>query len=724
MPTGVAIGALLLSALVVAPSQATQSLSADDFSMSFAAASSQYATSATEVIPMSGPFTVSVWVLDDTANDDDWRHILSQGQGGTAFYLGTNQFTQEIRAGDSWVATGVDLPVGEWAHLALVADGAAATLYLNGQAAATTNSFQGPSASGMVFQVGVGRQVLDDQCWNGLIDQVKIYSAALDAAAIAADMHSYGMYTGGSITAADHVAFYDFNDGPAGTAATAVPNRVDGADANTNLTAVNDPVYQDVAEYSSDGDDSIVVFPRSYLSAVGGWQPPSGVTTIRALLVGGGGGGGASNGGGGGSGGVYDSQTDSVAISTGVQAITVGQCSLGARFTGGAFVYGSNTGQTTSAFGLTAGGGGLGGTSEANRASGADGAPGSAGGSGGGGASDDTHWGGGGLGGSGTPAGNVGGDGVKAPAGSGGGGGAFEPGGTANPADPRGLFGGDGISSNITGADVFYAGGGGGGNLASDAGPSFGGEGGGGDSAGEARVAESGTANTGGGGGAGNKTEATARGGNGASGLVIARFDPTPSPAPPPAPVFPPSAPTSVLVEPGDASALLTWSAPSSPGSFPITSYQVQVQPGSHGCLVAVTQRECEITDLVNDTTYTASVRALNGAGWGPFSAASASFTPVAPVVASVTITGARGEVRGRPGVRVHGVTTGLEFQTVQSHVRLAGEPNYRHGSVREIGQDGAFTWQRRTGKKVYVSFSVGDVRSNRVIIARALRVP
>jgi hypothetical protein len=36
---------------------------------------------------------------------------------------------------------------------------------------------------------------------------------------------------------------------------------------------------------------------------------------------------------------------------------------------------------------------------------------------------------------------------------------------------------------------------------------------------------------------------------------------------------------------------------------------------------------------------------------------------------------------------------------------------------VQTVSADGAFTWQRVTGKKTYVYFRAADVRSNRVII-------
>lgn len=191
-----------------------------------------------------------------------------------------------------------------------------------------------------------------------------------------------------------------------------------------------------------------------------------------------------------------------------------------------------------------------------------------------------------------------------------------------------------------------------------------------------------------------------------------------PAPTPdPPAPALPPSPPVDVTAVAGDSTAMITWSPPMNSGSFPITTYQAQINPGQHSCLAAAPMVQCEVTGLVNNTTYTASVRALNGAGWGPFSTVSASFTPTAPVTPSILISGTRQDVRGRPGVVVQGRTTAMAGQSVTPRVRLAGQVSYASGLARTVSESETFTWQRRTGKKVYVSFVGDSVRSNRVIV-------
>jgi alpha-tubulin suppressor-like RCC1 family protein len=105
----------------------------------------------------------------------------------------------------------------------------------------------------------------------------------------------------------------------------------------------------------------------------------------------------------------------------------------------------------------------------------------------------------------------------------------------------------------------------------------------------------------------------------------------TPSGSTPPGPTpDAPSAPGGVIAQAGSEAATVFWQAPASPGSFPVTSYQVTAVPGGGSCLATAPTLTCVISGLTNDATYTASVRALNGAGWGPYSSSSDPFTPTA----------------------------------------------------------------------------------------------
>ncbi|MFM2220684.1 MAG: hypothetical protein RLZZ553_432 [Verrucomicrobiota bacterium] len=233
---------------------------------------------------------------------------------------------------------------------------------------------------------------------------------------------------------------------------------------------------------------------------------------VEYLVVGGGGGGGSRHGGGGGAGGVLSGITQASNSSYSVQ---VGAGGAGApQHSNAQYWLGvSQSGQSSSVFGVTAVGGGYGGGSSGGPSLGASGGgssvnttpgqgttgQGYAGGSGVVGVNDGWFAGGGG-GGAGTAGSN-----------------AFHSGGWA-----YGGNGGAGLANSITGSSVYYGGGGGGG-TGSGLGVGTGGLGGGGNG-GRAAAGTNGTANTGGGGGAGGHSSLNFAGGNGGSGVVILRY--------------------------------------------------------------------------------------------------------------------------------------------------------------------------------------------------------
>lgn len=193
--------------------------------------------------------------------------------------------------------------------------------------------------------------------------------------------------------------------------------------------------------------------------------------------------------------------------------------------------------------------------------------------------------------------------------------------------------------------------------------------------------------------------------------------------APPPPPTYPPTPPLGVTAAADDGSAMVTWQPPASSGSFPITQYQVIASPGGQTCLVNAPTLACEITGLANAVTYTFTVKALNGAGWGAYSEPSNAVTPEQPKIPTITISGTRGDVRGKPGVIVTGSTTNIAAGTILlPRIHFQGEIDYYDGLKRiPVRDDGSFTWNRRTGKKIYVIIRVADqaIRSNRLILPK-----
>ena len=87
-----------------------------------------------------------------------------------------------------------------------------------------------------------------------------------------------------------------------------------------------------------------------------------------------------------------------------------------------------------------------------------------------------------------------------------------------------------------------------------------------------------------------------------------------------------PGAPTKVSATAGNASATLTWTAPSSDGGAAITGYVIKPSRGPAVSVGDVTSDT--VTGLTNGTAYSFTVAAVNSVGTGPSSAASNSVTP------------------------------------------------------------------------------------------------
>jgi hypothetical protein len=175
----------------------------------------------------------------------------------------------------------------------------------------------------------------------------------------------------------------------------------------------------------------------------------------------------------------------------------------------------------------------------------------------------------------------------------------------------------------------------------------------------------------------------------------------------------PPGAPGQVTATAGNASAVVSWTVPSSSGSFAVSTYQVTSSPGGRTCLTSATT--CSVGGLTNGTDYTFTVKALSGAGWGAPSEPSNTVTPRGPATMSIVIAGSR---EGRK-VKIEGRTKGMEAGSMLiPWTRLGASADFTRGiSTAVVGEGGAFTWKRRAARSLTIYVEYDRVRSNQVTI-------
>jgi hypothetical protein len=109
----------------------------------------------------------------------------------------------------------------------------------------------------------------------------------------------------------------------------------------------------------------------------------------------------------------------------------------------------------------------------------------------------------------------------------------------------------------------------------------------------------------------------------------------------------PPGAPDSVLAEVGNGQVTVSWAPPALDGGLPITRYKAYATADTLKSCATTGTRTCVIPGLTNGVAYTFAVKATNGRGAGPASAAS---PPVTPNAAVIDVPGAPTGVTAVPG--------------------------------------------------------------------------
>jgi hypothetical protein len=162
-----------------------------------------------------------------------------------------------------------------------------------------------------------------------------------------------------------------------------------------------------------------------------------------------------------------------------------------------------------------------------------------------------------------------------------------------------------------------------------------------------------------------------------------------------------PEPPSGVGASAGNASAVVTWSAPSDDGGATITGYVVTASPGGATC-TTTGALSCTVTGLANRTTYSFTVAAINIVGTGASSSPSSAVTPSAPVVVAPSV----------PGTPVltdnHGsisLTWSAPTSSGGDTVTFKVEELTNHGSWSEVATgltSPTYTYQGTTAKNTY----------------------
>ena len=151
------------------------------------------------------PFTIAVWVNPTDYND--YRGIIGKrtwfSPEETRFFLQLSNFTGTVilQGGSTLSQAGFAYspPTGQWTHLAVVASATSSDLYVNGVLQESAPAIAlGTLASGAYANIGdngevesLGGSMGDGDPWKGYLDDVRVYSRALNAVDIAVLANSF-----------------------------------------------------------------------------------------------------------------------------------------------------------------------------------------------------------------------------------------------------------------------------------------------------------------------------------------------------------------------------------------------------------------------------------------------------------------------------------------------------------------------------------------------------
>ena len=126
------------------------------------------------------PFSVSMWALARATAQNDG--LISRDQSGPfAFAVRFNGGAEITLLTDGVNFTGPTITTNVWFHLAVVLAPSLRQFYLNGRLTHETTAAYTVTANSDVLRIGCDFNPAADRCWNGLIDDVRIYNRPLNS---------------------------------------------------------------------------------------------------------------------------------------------------------------------------------------------------------------------------------------------------------------------------------------------------------------------------------------------------------------------------------------------------------------------------------------------------------------------------------------------------------------------------------------------------------------
>ena len=232
----------------------------------------QWAQATSSEFDIVNDITISAWVRPDGGCASICRVLVKDGAYG--IWGENHTWNFQFHNGTSWsnVSTNVTIRYGEWAHLALtrVKSTGATVFYVNGEAMSTATYTAALGTAADLVGIGAWAEAsttaASSQPFDGDIDDVRLWNRVRSQAQIQTDMNTWG-----PAGATGLVAYWDFNE----SSNMWARNLATSAAPATNLYFYNLPAKPDVKSVTTSGSNSVVSFPRSYLSASGGWRVPA-----------------------------------------------------------------------------------------------------------------------------------------------------------------------------------------------------------------------------------------------------------------------------------------------------------------------------------------------------------------------------------------------------------------------------------------------------------------